>query len=182
MKIYTKTGDAGETSLFGGKRVTKDNSRIDAYGTIDELNALLGLSRTETNDKKLDKMIEEIQNGLFTAGADLATPFENERKGMNVPRINEEDIRLLEKYIDEIDALLPELKAFILPGGSRAASLLHLARTICRRGERKTVALSLNEDIGKFILIYLNRLSDLLFVLARYANFVENTPDVEWKL
>lgn len=181
MKIYTKTGDKGTTSLFGGKRVEKDDLRIDTYGTVDELNALIGAAVSEIKDSELLAVLKDIQIDLFTLGSDLATP-ENSNITFTVPRVDEKFIDKLEKYIDSYTDKLPELKNFILPGGSKGASLLHLARTVCRRGERAVVALQKSEDIGKFILVYLNRLSDLLFVLARYANLVTNTPDVEWKI
>lgn len=181
MKIYTKTGDKGTTSLFGGKRVEKDNLRIDTYGTIDELNAFIGAAVSEINDKELKEVLENIQLDLFTLGSDLATPDENNIT-FAVPRVDENFVKKLEESIDKFTDKLPPLKNFILPGGSKGSSLLHLARTVCRRGERAVVTLQKNEKIGENILVYLNRLSDLLFVLARYANLVTNTPDVEWKI
>ena len=181
MKIYTKTGDKGTTSLFGGKRVEKDDLRIDTYGTVDELNALIGAAVSEINNQELIEVLQNIQLDLFTLGSDLATPEENNVK-FTVPRVTESFVKKLEENIDKFNDKLPELKNFILPGGSKAAALLHLARTVCRRGERAVVKLQKNENIGENILVYLNRLSDLLFVLARYANLVTNTPDVEWKI
>ncbi|MCX7875980.1 MAG: cob(I)yrinic acid a,c-diamide adenosyltransferase [Melioribacteraceae bacterium] len=181
MKIYTKTGDKGETSLFGGKRVWKDDQRIKAYGTIDELNAQLGLTITEIKSEELIDILKSIQNELFTICSDLATPFEVEIKNFNVPRINETYINKIEKLIDEFDAKIPTLKNFILPGGTKGASNLHLARTICRRAEREIVTLSKIEKINPTIEIYINRLSDLLFVFARYENHFQNVSDVVWQ-
>jgi cob(I)alamin adenosyltransferase len=181
MKIYTKTGDKGETSLFGGERVWKDNLRICAYGTVDELNAILGLAVNELNDKELKGLIESIQNDLFTLGSDLATPKEKGNKGFVIPRVDNKFVEKLEKSIDSFDIRLPELKSFILPGGTKGASHLHLARTVGRRAEREVIALAKVEEINPEIGIYLNRLSDLLFVLARYNNHISKHPDIEWK-
>ncbi|MBU2494483.1 MAG: cob(I)yrinic acid a,c-diamide adenosyltransferase [Bacteroidetes bacterium] len=180
MKIYTKTGDKGTTSLFGGKRVDKDDLRIETYGTVDELNALLGAAVSEIDNIELIEILRDIQIDLFTVGSDLATPEEN-NVNFAVPRIQSNHAEKLEKYIDKFTDRLPPLKNFILPGGSKGSSLLHLARTVCRRGERAVVKLGRKEKIGENILVYLNRLSDLLFVLARYANLVSSTPDIEWK-
>jgi cob(I)alamin adenosyltransferase len=181
MKIYTKTGDKGETSLFGGKRVTKDDVRITAYGTVDELNAVLGVSVTEITDKELCSVILSLQNELFVLGSDLATPVDKGNKGFVIPRISKEHCDSLEKLIDEFDSKLPELKNFILPGGSKGAAYLHFARTICRRAERETVALSKKDEINSEAVTYLNRLSDLLFVLARYQNFITGNADTNWQ-
>jgi cob(I)alamin adenosyltransferase len=181
MKIYTKTGDKGETSLFGGERVWKDNHRICAYGTVDELNALLGLTVIELNDPELKALIESIQNDLFTIGSDLATPNNKGNKGFVIPRVEKKFVEKLESSIDRFDSLLPELRSFILPGGIKGASYLHLARTVCRRAEREVIALAKVEEINPEIGIYLNRLSDLLFVLARYNNHISKHPDIEWK-
>lgn len=181
MKIYTKTGDEGETSLFGGERVWKDNPRISAYGTVDELNALLGISINEINDGELKELIKSIQNDLFTLGSDLATPNDKGNKGFVIPRVEKKFVEKLERSIDRFDSLLPELRSFILPGGSKGTGFLHLARTVCRRAEREVFALSKTAEINHEIGIYLNRLSDLLFVLARYNNHVSKHPDVEWK-
>lgn len=180
MKIYTKTGDAGETSLFGGQRVSKDHLRIRTYGTVDELNSIIGLALSEIDDKELTAALVSIQHSLFTLGSDLATPKEKDGK-VKVPRVESEHADEFEKMIDSFSAKLPELRSFILPGGSKGASYLHFARTVCRRAEREVVALTNEVDIGDNILIYLNRLSDLLFVLARYANLVTDTPDVKWQ-
>lgn len=181
MKIYTKTGDNGETSLFGGKRVWKDNLRISAYGTIDELNAQIGLTITEIKSLELIEILKSLQHELFTIGSDLATPSEKEIKNFSVPRINENYVLRLEKLIDEIDSQIPPLKNFILPGGSKGSANLHLARTICRRAEREIVALKKEENINPEIEKYINRLSDLLFVMARYENHYQNISDIAWQ-
>lgn len=180
MKIYTKTGDKGETSLFGGQRVPKDNLRIEAYGTVDELNAYLGQAIASSKSEEIKKNLCKIQNELFTVGSDLATP-DNKKIKKEIPRVNQEMIHKLENLIDKFDSKLPELRNFILPGGSMGASNLHIARTICRKIERRIVTLSKEENIGEYILQYLNRLSDLLFILARYENLVSETPDVIWQ-
>jgi cob(I)alamin adenosyltransferase len=181
MKIYTKTGDKGETSLFGGRRVFKDNIRIQAYGTVDELNSVLGIAVTELCNEELKDVIGNLQNDLFTVGSDLASPLENENNTFIIPRIVLSNVTHLELLIDKFDSQLPALKNFILPGGSRGSSILHHARTVCRRAEREVVALSKIESINDQIEVYLNRLSDLLFVLARFENFSLKHPDVEWK-
>ncbi len=168
MKIYTKTGDKGETSLFGGRRITKANIRIESYGNVDELNSSLGLVRSFINSSKVNCKLEREQKNLLRLGADLATPFDSDKKFQNnVNRINKEDIDLLENEIDLWEAKLPKLTNFILPGGSKEASFTHLARSICRRAERSVVKLSNEEEINRETMVYLNRLSDWLFVLAR---------------
>ncbi len=179
MKIYTKTGDKGDTSLFGGQRVPKDALRIEAYGTVDELNSVLGIVRADNQEKEIDSIIRRIQNDLFVLGADLATP--RSQRSKSIKRIDANDSRHLEKTIDQLEEHLKPLKTFILPGGSSVASRLHFARTVCRRAERSVVRLSRNEDIGEGITIYLNRLSDLLFVLARYANHTAGVSEIKWK-
>jgi len=178
MKIYTKTGDKGETALFGGKRVLKDSLRIEAYGTVDELNSVLGIVRSLNPKKKIENILFQLQNDLFVLGADLATPLKNANK--IIPRIKKSHIQNLEKMIDKIDQKLKPLKVFILPGGSVIGSHLHFARTVCRRAERITVQLSRDENIGEVVIVYLNRLSDLLFVLARYANYLEGKTEEKW--
>jgi cob(I)alamin adenosyltransferase len=178
-RIYTKTGDKGDTSLFGGQRVPKDALRIEAYGTVDELNAVLGIARAESNDPALDKLLAPIQERLFSLGADLATPRAANRS--DIRRIQEGDAAELETSMDALDPELKPLKSFILPGGSLAAAHLHHARTVCRRAERIVVRLSRNEDIGEGIQIYLNRLSDLLFILARYVNHKAGVAEIKWK-
>lgn len=181
MKIYTKTGDKGQTSLFGGERVWKDHLRIKAYGSVDEVNSFIGLAVTEIQDDQLKTTLKEIQNRLFVVGSDLASPKQKENAKFKIPRVNEEFIIFAEKKIDYFNEKLPELKHFILPGGTKGAALMHTARTVCRRAEREVISLSKETEIGINIIVFLNRLSDLLFVLARYENFVNNTPDVEWK-
>lgn len=181
MKIYTKTGDKGETSLFGGKKLPKDALRIEAYGTVDELNSFLGLAEVEVKDKSVKKIIRELQNQLFTVGSDLATPLEIKEKNFVIPRVTEEFIINSEKTIDYYSSKTPELKNFILPGGTKGASLLHVARSVCRRAERRVVALIQQEQINRNIIIFLNRISDLLFVLARYENFSSGKKDINWK-
>lgn len=176
MKIYTKTGDKGKTSLFGGERVDKDDIRVECYGTVDELNSILGLTVTEVTDGEIKKTLQQIQNDLFTLAGELATPSKKEF----VSPINQNQIDFLENQIDFFEEKLPQLKQFILPGGSKGAALLHVARSVCRRSERLVVKLSKNNVISENIIIYLNRLSDLLFVLARFENDVNQIPDVPW--
>lgn len=166
-KVYTKTGDDGETSLVGGKRVSKSSKRVDSYGDVDELNSVLGISRSKIQDSELERILVTIQNDLFIMGGDLATPEDSEYK---VPRVSNEMVKTLENHIDNYLEEVGSLKEFILPGGGSGGASLHLARTVCRRAERKVVELSGSEDINGNILIYLNRLSDLLFVLARVDN------------
>jgi cob(I)alamin adenosyltransferase len=180
MKIYTKTGDGGETGLFGGERVPKNAIRIEAYGTIDELNAFIGLTIIEVSDKGVKDLLQQIQNRLFSIGADLATPDDEKTKKLNVFRTPEEYYLFLEKEIDNYQSKLKELRNFILPGGTRGAALLHICRTITRRAERMVVALNNTVKIGNNIIIFLNRLSDLFFVLARFDNAISGTPDIKW--
>jgi len=181
MKIYTKTGDKGQTSLFGGQRVWKDDLRINAYGTVDELNSVLGTAICEVQTKEQKEVIKSIQNDLFSLGSDLATPFDKVNHNFVVPRIDEKFAARLEELIDKYDKQLPELRNFILPGGSKGAALLHVARSVCRRAEREVIALSKHVDIGSHIVVYLNRLSDLLFVLARFENYMQKVDDVMWQ-
>ena len=180
MKIYTKTGDKGETGLFGGERVSKDSIRISAYGTIDELNSFIGYTITEIKDASVKDNLIKIQNYLFIIGSDLATPETEKNAKLNIQRTPELFINEIEKMIDHYDAKLDELKNFILPGGSKSASLLHICRTVCRRAEREVVSLKNSVTIGDNIIIFLNRLSDLFFVLSRYENKVSNHPDTKW--
>lgn len=177
MKIYTKTGDQGSTGLWGGKRVSKDALRIQAYGTVDECNAVLGLARLNQSASPLDPLLQEIQNQLFVLGADLAT----ETDSPHIPRIAQSEIDWLEDSIDQLEQGLPPLSQFILPGGSPSAAHLHLARTVCRRAERWIVSLQQTESINPLALIYLNRLSDLLFVMARAANQEAGQNDIPWQ-
>lgn len=179
MKIYTRTGDKGETGLFGGERVSKASRRIEAYGTVDELNSVLGIVRSMNPPKEIDAILETIQGDLFTLGADLATPFESDS---SVPRVQPSDVQRIERQIDAIDPKLQPLKHFILPGGTNVAAMLHFARTVCRRAERRVVKLAKKEEIGEQPVIYLNRLADLLFVLARYANQHSGHEEKKWKL
>lgn len=179
MKIYTKTGDKGDTSLFGGQRVPKDALRIEAYGTIDELNSVLGMVLAKSSDKRVNDILIVVQKELFALGADLATPRSSASR--TIRRFEAKDAHPLEKIIDGLESHLKPLKSFILPGGSGGAAQIHFARTVCRRAERAVVRLSRNEDIGDGITVYLNRLSDLLFVLARYANRVAGNPETKWK-
>lgn len=179
MKIYTKTGDKGKTSLFGGQRIEKFNLRIETYGTVDELNSVIGLARAFNKHEELDNLFQLIQNTLFNLGADLATPYGTKFE-KQVKRITNEHILFLENQIDNMQEKTPEFKNFILPGGEKTASYLHLARTVCRRSERLAVELSVSEEIGENVLKYLNRLSDFLFICARYANVLDNVKDIEW--
>ncbi|HET7041775.1 MAG TPA: cob(I)yrinic acid a,c-diamide adenosyltransferase [Gemmatimonadales bacterium] len=181
MKIYTKTGDAGDTGLFGGGRVPKDHLRVQAYGDVDELNSVLGVVRATAPTPLFDPLIESIQRDLFSLGGHLATPHpEKVRKALEKAELSEARVTLFEKTIDEADAELPPLKAFVLPAGTPKAAALHLARTTCRRAERSIVALARAEEVPPLFLAYVNRLSDLLFTLARLANHREGKGDVTW--
>jgi len=181
MKIYTKTGDLGETSLFGGERVPKSSLRIEAYGTVDELNSIIGMAKEEVAGEGVKELLSGIQNKLFNLGADLATPETEKNKKLNVPRITETDVTEAEKAIDYYSDKLPELRVFVLPGGNKASALMHIARTVCRRAERGVVSLNMAEEINKNILILLNRYSDLFFVLARFENLTAGNGDVAWQ-
>ncbi len=178
MKIYTRTGDDGTTGLFGTERVLKCDRRLDAYGTLDELNALLGIVRADGVSPRLDAVLERLQNQLFDLGAELATP-DAEKKNMQL--IDEKDVADWEATIDSFENDLPKLQTFILPGGSRAAAMLHLARCVCRRGEREIVGLSQEAEVRELALKFINRTSDLLFVLARAANAEAGGEDVPWQ-
>ncbi len=179
MKIYTGTGDQGKTALFGGRRVGKDSARIDAYGTIDELNAHLGFARASAVHEEIQTLIEALQNELFTLGADLAAPLDG--KNANVPRITDEHVTTMEQRIDTLEERLDPIRYFILPGGTETAARLHVCRTVARRAERLLVHLSTREDINERDLRYINRLSDFLFVLARYANHTAGQKDLRWQ-
>ncbi|HED05807.1 MAG TPA: cob(I)yrinic acid a,c-diamide adenosyltransferase [Ignavibacteria bacterium] len=181
MKIYTKTGDKGETGLFGGVRISKSSERIDAYGTIDELNSFIGLTITEIKDEEILILLEKIQNQLFSTGSDLSTPYNLKNRKLNIVRVQESYSEEIEKEIDKFEEKLLPLKNFILPGGTKSAAFLHVCRTICRRAERKAVSLSKREKVNNNIITYLNRLSDLFFVLSRYENKIANIPDVIWQ-
>jgi cob(I)alamin adenosyltransferase len=178
MKIYTKKGDAGETGLFGNVRVPKDDLRISSYGTLDELNTILGMVLCDIEvHGELKTHLGRIQNELFQLGAELATPG---GKDAGIQLVDLHEIHLLEREIDAMEIQLPPLKNFILPGGSRAASQLHFARTVCRRAERDIVSLNRSEPLRAEVLQYVNRLSDYLFVCARFANHLAKKPDVPW--
>lgn len=178
-KIYTRTGDDGSTGLVGGSRCLKDDLRVDAYGTVDETNAAIGMVRLHTaGTGKLDAMLMRLQNDLFDLGADLATPGDDDRAG-SVLRMTDGQVKRLENEIDEMNAHLEPLQSFVLPGGTSAAACLHLARTVARRAERIMVALHQRERINPFALHYINRLSDFLFVAARFAN-EKGQKDILW--
>jgi cob(I)alamin adenosyltransferase len=180
VKIYTKTGDEGITGLLGNRRIPKDDVRIEAYGTVDELNAVLGVARTKPLDAAADYLIGELQDELFAVGAALADPDPNGRFHNTIQTRHAER---LEGIIDTLESELPTLTSFILPGGSQAAAQIHLARTVCRRAERLTVRLARQPgaDVPATLIVYLNRLSDLLFVLARALNHRASIADVPWK-
>ena len=182
IKIYTKTGDTGDTGLFGGGRVGKDHPRVEAYGDIDELNAVLGMARAVEMMPRIDEVLVPIQRDLFAIGALLATPNpEKMREQLAKARVDDGRIAQLERAIDEGESELEPLKAFIVPGGTPKAAALHVARTVCRRAERRVVHLHREEDsIPQLVVIYLNRLSDLLFVLARVANRRAGAGEVTW--
>ena len=182
MKIYTRTGDSGMTGLFGGQRVSKDSLRVEAYGEVDEANAVIGVVRAALAvDDPLQAHLNHVQGDLLVVGADLATPeVEGKKASTYVPRMQEANWRQLEAWIDEADGQLEPLKSFILPGGTPAAAALHVARTVCRRAERRVVTLSHAEDISIDISIYLNRLSDLLFTWARLVNARAGIADTPW--
>ncbi len=178
FKIYTKTGDKGETSLFGGARLPKSHLRIESYGTVDELNAHIGLLRDALQNEATRALLKKIQDRLFDVGANLAV---DPSKKMQVPEILEEDIQILEVEMDKMDEDLAPLKNFILPGGHLTVSYCHLARTVCRRAERNVVALSLVDEVDEILVRYLNRLSDYLFVLARKIALDLGVEEVAWE-
>ena len=181
MKIYTKTGDAGDTGLFGGGRVGKDHPRVEAYGDVDELNAMLGLVRALEPMPRIDEVIVPIQRDLFAIGALLATPDrEKMRASLEKARLDDARIRELEAAIDHCEAELEPLRSFIVPGGTSKAASLHVARTVCRRAERRVVSLARTEDLPPVVVIFLNRVSDLLFMLARVANRRAGAGEVSW--
>lgn len=185
MKIYTKTGDKGTTALFGGTRVPKYHLRIESYGTVDELNSYIGLIRDQEIDDSLKKALAKIQSDLFTLGAMLATPPEKEvlksgKERLNISKITESSIQFLEDEIDLMNNDLPQMTHFILPGGHQTVSFCHIARCVCRRSERLTVALNEEETISDTVLKYLNRLSDYLFVLARKLTQDLQAEEIKW--
>lgn len=177
MKIYTKKGDNGNTSLFGGQTVSKSASRIESYGTVDELNSILGVVRAFGVSAQVDKWLSILQHQLFVLGADLATPQNNNTR---IDRISQDEIDFLETTIDQMDEELPPLKNFISPGGTSAAASIHHARTVCRRAERLTVACAMEVELSELTIKYLNRLSDFLFMLGRYENFKSGKKDTLW--
>lgn len=177
MKIYTKTGDEGTTGLFGGDRVTKDNARIEAYGTIDELNSTIGYLRTKVKDADIDSFLSTIQISLFTVGSQLATPS---TKKLSVKPISDADINGIESQIDKLDSIIDPLQTFILPGGHESSAFCQIVRTVCRRAERRVVSLSQETDVAYEIMHYLNRLSDYFFVLSRVLNKQNGREDIPW--
>ena len=179
MKIYTKTGDQGTTSLFGGTRVSKADLRIDTYGTVDELNSYIGLLRDQPVNTGRKTDLLEVQDRLFTIGSILATEPGNQK--VKIPHLSEEDISFLEKKMDEMDASLPPMRFFVLPGGHQSISFCHIARTVCRRAERLTIALNTQEAVDALVIKYLNRLSDYLFMLSRKMTQELNVEESPWK-
>ena len=179
MKIYTKTGDKGQTSLVGGTRVSKTELRIEAYGTVDELNSYVGLVRDQAVNIDRKELLKEIQDRLFTIGSILASEPEQTKK--RIPDLHESDIELLEKAMDEMDTYLEPMRFFILPGGNQAISFGHVARTVCRRAERVVLRLSLKSEVNELVIRYLNRLSDYLFVLCRMMAKDLNIEENAWK-
>lgn len=185
MKVYTKTGDKGTTALFGGTRVPKHHIRIESYGTVDELNSYIGLIRDQDINVLYQEALIEIQDRLFTVGAILATDPEkailkNGKERLNIPKISEGDIAFLENEIDTMESFLPQMTHFVLPGGHTTVSFCHIARCVCRRAERLSVQLNELEPTDEFVLKYLNRLSDYLFVLARKLTFDLHAKEVKW--
>ncbi|MBL8014027.1 MAG: cob(I)yrinic acid a,c-diamide adenosyltransferase [Candidatus Omnitrophica bacterium] len=180
MKIYTKKGDNGQTTLIGGTKVPKCDLRIESYGSVDELNSQLGLIDSRLCHRfSQKKVLRQIQNCLFVIGSHLAT--DKQVSSMKLPEITYNDVQLLEDEIDRMTEKLPEIKSFILPGGTISSSLCHVSRCVCRRTERIVVALSLKNEVAPLFVIYLNRLSDYLFVLGRYCNYVKGVKDIPWK-
>lgn len=180
FKIYTKTGDQGSTALFGGARVPKNHIRIESYGTVDELNSYIGLVRDSITNASLRDALKEIQDRLFTLGAILATDPSKDPNKLKTPDLHEEDVQFLEAEIDRMEEHLEPLKTFILPGGHPIVSYCHIARCVCRRAERMTVALNENEPVLPIVMQYLNRLSDYLFILGRYVGVLLEVKEVPW--
>jgi cob(I)alamin adenosyltransferase len=179
MKIYTKTGDKGETSLIGGTRVPKHHTRIESYGTVDELNSWIGLINDQDIAQESKTILSEIQDRLFTIGSSLAS--DPEKSKMKIPDLHASDIELLENQIDKMNEVLPEMRHFILPGGHTSISYCHLARCVCRRAERNVIHLHETEYVNEMVIVYLNRLSDYLFVLARFIGHQLNVSEIAWK-
>ena len=181
QKIYTKTGDKGTTSLIGGTKVNKSHIRIESYGTVDELNSWIGVVNDHINDTDTQQALKEIQDRLFTIGSSLACDPDKEIK-LKIPDLHETDVEFLEREIDRMNESLPEMKTFILPGGAPAVSFAHVARCVCRRAERICVAMQAEElEIEPLVIKYLNRLSDYLFVVARYIGSLQKAEEVQWK-
>lgn len=179
MKIYTKTGDQGQTSLLGGARVSKSHVRIEAYGTIDELNSYMGLLRDQPVNQLRKDLLKELQDRLFTIGSVLAA--DPKKPSLKIPDLKEKDILLLEQEMDKMDELLPEMRNFILPGGHPSVSFCHIARCVCRRAERLVISLQGQEPVAEIVIKYLNRLSDYLFVLSRKMAYELGSEEVPWK-
>jgi cob(I)alamin adenosyltransferase len=179
VRIYTKTGDTGQTSLFGKVRISKADPRVDAYGEVDELNSCLGVARTQGVGSDLSAALEAIQRDLFAVGARLADPSDRIADRVSKAAVTDVQVVRLERLIDQLEMELPPLRKFVLPGGSPAGAMLHLARTVCRRAERRVIGLGA-EAVSPIVVVYLNRLSDLLFVMARVVNHRAATPEVEW--
>ena len=181
FKIYTKTGDKGSTSLIGGVRVLKSHIRIESYGTVDELNSYIGMVNDMAGNEQISEWLREIQDRLFTIGSVLATNPDKEVK-MKLPDVHGTDVQWLEQRIDEMNEVLPEMRSFIVPGGQLAASTAHVARCVCRRAERICVAMQeQGEVVPELVVQYLNRLSDFLFVLARYIGHINGVEDLPWR-
>jgi len=179
MKIYTKGGDSGSTSLFGGARISKSDPRIEAYGTVDELNSYLGLIRDLQTNDHIREILKEFQDRLFTIGSSLAA--DPEKPQLKKPDLLEIDIQVIEVEIDKMEMELPELKNFILPGGHSTVSFCHIARCVCRRAERETIKLAQESEVNQLIIKYLNRLSDYLFILSRYLTKELGAEEIPWK-
>ncbi len=182
MKIYTRKGDGGDTSLFGGKQVSKDHLRVIAYGTVDELNSFIGQSVAylPSELEKWRERLASVQSDCFTLGAMLATPKSGTDVPSHIPELSADRVSMLERWIDELDEELAPLEVFILPGGTKAAASLHVARSVCRRAERCVITLSHSGQVNPIVITYLNRLSDFLFTIARAANAKQGASDVEW--
>jgi cob(I)alamin adenosyltransferase len=180
MKIYTKTGDGGETGLFGGGRVSKADARVEAYGSVDELNAVIGSAIAQLPDEPTREQLALVQSDLFSIGAHLATPAETRGKRPQLPPLPVDRVSALEAAMDRMEQSLPELRTFILPGGTSAGAALHQARTVARRAERRVIALATGAAVDPAIVVYLNRLSDYLFVLARFTNYTAGVAERPW--
>lgn len=178
MKIYTGFGDTGQTALYGGQKVAKNHIRLQVYGTLDEMNSSIGLLRSKQTDRKIDAYLQSVQELIFIVSSEIASP---DIKKLET-KISDREVKLLEKEIDLLSAHLPPLKKFILPGGTEAASLAHVTRTICRRSERYLAELMQKEEIRSVIPVYINRLGDFFFVLARYLNMTHRVKDVQWSV